>query len=162
MKSTMGSLDCERSLAEKALMSRFQASAESENNLKWISTYWNRRELRLIRSFEKDSEESSEKSNKKKREKKSQEELDLEEGRNRELLEQELKKEEVGFPVWTQENPGEIAGYNDFRKILPEKDEILESLGLGKNGPLVPPPVEFSVVPYPAQRMAPNLNSGQG
>ena len=140
-------------------MGRFQSSSDSESNLKWISTYWNRRELKLIKLQTPESDDTSEKSSKKKKEKKSQEELEQEEERNRELLELELNKEEVGFPVWIRDRSDEIVRFEEYSQIFPEREEILESLGLGKNGPPVPPPAEFSVVPYPAQRVPPNTNA---
>ncbi|XP_013405663.1 hydrocephalus-inducing protein [Lingula anatina] len=40
-------------------------------------------------------------------------------------------------------------------KKLPTVQEILDGLGLGPNGPPVPPPAEFAVVPYPVKRRAP-------
>ncbi|CAD5117498.1 DgyrCDS6267 [Dimorphilus gyrociliatus] len=37
----------------------------------------------------------------------------------------------------------------------PSKNEILDGLGLGPNGPAIPPATLFSVVPYPVKRTAP-------
>ena len=43
--------------------------------------------------------------------------------------------------------------------FLPDKLEILEGLGMGPNGPPIPAPTEFSVVPYPNKRELLNQNS---
>ena len=33
--------------------------------------------------------------------------------------------------------------------------QVLDGLGLGENGPPVPPPATFAIVPYPVERNAP-------
>ena len=38
---------------------------------------------------------------------------------------------------------------------LPTAAEVLDGLGLGPNGPPIPPSAAFSVVPYPVKRKAP-------
>ncbi|KAL6479129.1 hypothetical protein MHYP_G00125620 [Metynnis hypsauchen] len=39
---------------------------------------------------------------------------------------------------------------------LPSLEEVLDGLGLGPSGPPVPPPMLFSVVPYPKRRLGPS------
>ncbi|EDV21657.1 uncharacterized protein TRIADDRAFT_30117, partial [Trichoplax adhaerens] len=55
------------------------------------------------------------------------------------------------FEVSTQNNH-EIMTYVTNR--LPGADEVLDGLGLGPNGPPIPPPASFSVIPYPVKRKA--------
>ncbi|XP_076588631.1 hydrocephalus-inducing protein homolog [Chaetodon auriga] len=43
-------------------------------------------------------------------------------------------------------------------RTLPPLDEVLHDLGLGPNGPPIPPPVTFSMVPFPKTRQQSNGN----
>ena len=143
-------------------MCRFSNACESDANIAWITKYWNRRELKLIRQPNMETEEVVEKGQKKtKGPKKSQEELDQEEERNREILENELAKEEVGLEQWSRSTEEGIPEPTEYLPFLPDIDEVLEGLGQGKNGPPIPSPVEFSVVPYPDTRDPPKLKQAE-
>ena len=56
-------------------------------------------------------------------------------------------------------NPDKDAEIQEIIAFLPDKLEILEGLGMGPNGPPIPAPTEFSVVPYPNKRELLNQNS---
>ena len=56
-------------------------------------------------------------------------------------------------------NPDKDAELEEIIAFLPDKLEILEGLGMGPNGPPIPAPTEFSVVPYPNKRELLNQNS---
>jgi len=86
----------------------------------------------------------------------SQDEIDQEEERNRELLSLELAKEEVGLPNCSHDTSNSIPSLSELVVFLPDIDTVLEGLGQGKDGPPVPVPVEFSVIPYPTQRNQPS------
>ncbi|XP_052229341.1 hydrocephalus-inducing protein homolog isoform X3 [Dreissena polymorpha] len=45
---------------------------------------------------------------------------------------------------------------------LPTVEEVLDGLGLGPRGPPIPPPANFSVVPYPVKRRAPPVSEFGG
>ncbi|XP_053402100.1 hydrocephalus-inducing protein homolog isoform X11 [Mercenaria mercenaria] len=45
---------------------------------------------------------------------------------------------------------------------LPTVEEVLDGLGLGPKGPPIPPPANFSVVPYPVKRRAPGVSEFGG
>ncbi|XP_077975805.1 hydrocephalus-inducing protein homolog isoform X2 [Styela clava] len=44
---------------------------------------------------------------------------------------------------------------------LPSVEEVLDGLGLGPKGPPIPPPANFSVVPYPVKRKPPSADPSQ-
>ena len=56
-------------------------------------------------------------------------------------------------------NQDKDAELEEIIAFLPDKLEILEGLGMGPNGPPIPAPTEFSVVPYPNKRELLNQNS---
>lgn len=50
--------------------------------------------------------------------------------------------------------------FSDLQAVLkspkfPEMNEVLDGLGLGANGPPIPPSAMFSVIPFPVKRKAP-------
>ena len=73
--------------------------------------------------------------------------------------------EEVGIPIYHHDtaasdlNQDKDAELEEIIAFLPDKLEILEGLGMGPNGPPIPAPTEFSVVPYPNKRELLNQNS---
>jgi hydrocephalus-inducing protein len=152
----------ELSPSEKMLFSRFQHCSSATENISWIIKYWNRRELQLIRQMFPEEDVVAEKSSQKKGKKdpkKAQEEIELEEARNAEILEQELAKAEVGIPEWNRQTVEDSPDIEEYENFLPDLEEVREGLGLGKNGPAIPAPVEFSVVPYPGMRENNSTNS---
>ena len=143
--------------------------AQLENLFK----YWDKRELVLIKPLpgeqvEEPTEKSGDKGKDKKGKKdqrKSAEEIEEEEKQKLLELEAKLALEEVGIPIYHHDtaasdlNPNKEAEIEDIIAFLPDKLEILEGLGLGPNGPPIPAPTEFSVVPYPNRRELLNQNS---
>lgn len=101
----------------------------------------------------------------KKDQRKSAEEIEEEEKQKLLELEAKLALEEVGIPIYHHDtaasdlNPNKEAEIENIIAFLPDKLEILEGLGLGPNGPPIPAPTEFSVVPYPNRRELLNQNS---
>ena len=68
------------------------------------------------------------------------------------------KKDGVGVPqlIVDTVNPTESQAEQTLAKgILPTVEEVLDGLGLGPNGPPIPPPATFAVVPYPVRRRPP-------
>merc|ERR1712062_33413 len=158
---------CDLSVSEKILQNRFQNARESEPVIEFVAKHWNRRELTLIRPLPGEQVEVEGKAEKgkekkgKKDSKKSAEEIEKEEAELKEQLEQLLALEEVGIPLHIRDNSDFEPQLNEFTRFLPEKEIILEGLGLGPNGPPVPGPAEFSVVPYPNKRDVPVHSTGR-
>ncbi|XP_052816168.1 hydrocephalus-inducing protein homolog isoform X2 [Mya arenaria] len=75
------------------------------------------------------------------------------------------EREEVGVPhiiidvTERSATPGQKL--QDSGK-LPTVEAVLDGLGLGPNGPPIPPPANFSVVPYPVKRRAPPVSEFGG
>ncbi|XP_035275425.1 hydrocephalus-inducing protein homolog [Anguilla anguilla] len=65
---------------------------------------------------------------------------------------------QILLPVSGRDHPSgaEILGSGK----LPPLEEVLDGLGQGPKGPPVPPPVIYSVVPYPEQRAPPSAQEG--
>ena len=64
--------------------------------------------------------------------KKTAEETEMEEERLRIELENELKKEEVGIPVWIRADKQTPPAFMEYSEFLPTYEEILDALGLGR------------------------------
>ena len=92
---------------------------------------------------------------------------EIEEEEKQKLLELEAKfaLEEVGIPIYHHDTAqSDLCTDKDIEieqiiAFLPDKLEILEGLGMGPNGPPIPAPTEFSVVPFPNKRDILNANS---
>jgi len=158
---------------EKILKRRFDNAEDAEKIIEFITKHWDKRELVLIKPLpgeqvEEPIEKSGEKGKDKKGKKdqrKSAEEIEEEEKQKLLELEAKFALEEVGIPIYHHDtaasdlNQDKDAELEEIIAFLPDKLEILEGLGMGPNGPPIPAPTEFSVVPYPNKRELLNQNS---
>ena len=148
--------------AERQLIYRFQLADDAEVNIKHLLQHWNRRELRMIRPFPGDVNDEvkpdKEKDKKGGKNKKNEEEEARKEEEARRELEEELAREWVGVELYEHQFEEEPT-LDKIDNFLPEQMEILEGLGLGPNGPPIPEPTMFSVVPMPSLRAPPMADS---
>merc|ERR1712127_223043 len=70
-------------------------------------------------------------------------------------IESELEKEEVGVKIIEIDCIQSAPSLNDIYSELPSVEEVDDDLGLGANGPPIPEPIEFTVVPRPQPRNPP-------
>ena len=70
-------------------------------------------------------------------------------------IESELEKEEVGVKTIEIDCIQSPPSLNDIYSELPSVEEVDDDLGLGANGPPIPEPIEFTVVPKPQPRNPP-------
>ncbi|CAG5111155.1 Oidioi.mRNA.OKI2018_I69.chr2.g5489.t1.cds [Oikopleura dioica] len=121
----------EQSPAEKLIAFRFFNAAETQlepsDKVEWILKYWNMVEQDVISQEERIAAE----------------------------IENELKKEEVGVIMIEIEAECEPLSLEKIYDQLPTVEEVDDDLGLGVNGPPIPEPIEFSVVPKPQKRHPP-------
>ena len=66
------------------------------------------------------------------------------------------QKEGIGVPlIQIDGHQDEITVTNTILATdLPSRADILDGMGLGRNGPPLPPPTKFAVVPFPSKRSA--------
>ncbi|XP_033625714.1 hydrocephalus-inducing protein homolog [Asterias rubens] len=107
---------------------------------------------------EKEREKERERLEKERLEKEKAEKAAAESGEEGEDEKDGSKKEETGVPhiLMDASEPDTQMGDKVLTLgRLPTAAEVLDGLGLGPNGPPIPPSAAFSVVPYPVKRKAP-------
>ena len=148
-------------IVEQSLVGRFNRAFDAEVNIQHLIQHWNRRELKMIRAFPDDVTDEKAEKNDDKKKGKGKKEVDIQAEKEEEKLrlEAELAQDWVGVEFFEHQFDQEpsIEVLADF---LPDKADILEGLGLGPNGPPIPEPTIFSVVPMPLTREPP-LASGK-
>ncbi|CAG5085222.1 Oidioi.mRNA.OKI2018_I69.PAR.g10844.t1.cds [Oikopleura dioica] len=146
----------EQSPAEKLIALRFFNAAETQlepsDKVEWILKYWNMVEQDVISQVKQTQEDESPK---KVKSRLKPEEIKAEEERIAAEIENELKKEEVGVIMIEIEAECEPPSLEKIYEQLPTVEEVDDDLGLGVNGPPIPEPIEFTVVPKPQRRQPP-------
>ncbi|XP_059164892.1 hydrocephalus-inducing protein homolog isoform X11 [Physella acuta] len=75
----------------------------------------------------------------------------------KEVVEEE-KKDEVGVPhIIVDCGERIVMLYQRILDTLPSTTDVLDGLGLGTQGPPIPPPATFAVIPFPVKRKPPPL-----
>ncbi|XP_051512768.1 hydrocephalus-inducing protein homolog [Myxocyprinus asiaticus] len=165
---------------DRHLLARFHVYEQSQPQLQHILEFWDRTQGLLSQPifFEtQETEETTEylattaKKSKKEREKEKVEKLKVEASDVKSPAPSQAHvpvngtdgSENIVVPdpiphIWLSIKEGEyLSGYEITRSMkLPSLDEILDELGLGPKGPPIPPPIIFSIVPYPEKRSVPS------
>ncbi|XP_049339422.1 hydrocephalus-inducing protein homolog isoform X2 [Astyanax mexicanus] len=174
-----GEMNCE---ADRHLLYRFRLYEQSLPQIQHVLQHWDRTQGLLLQSFssEEQAQENEEvteqqvtsgKKNKKEREKEkvNRERQEKEKQKvelpstppsqthllfdDTEATKRELIQEIIPLICISASEKELLCGTKLLSSLkLPSLEEVLDSLGLGPSGPPIPPPMLFSVVPYPKTR----------
>ncbi|XP_066540500.1 hydrocephalus-inducing protein homolog isoform X2 [Hoplias malabaricus] len=168
--------------AENQLSIRFQLYEQSQPQIQHVLQNWDRTQGLLLQPFpseqqpqepEETTERHAASGRKSKKEKLERERLEKEKPKaellspspnqarysleNAEALEKEPELEVVPLICISANEKEQLNGAELLSSLkLPSSEEVLDGLGLGPNGPPIPPPMLFSVVPYPKKRLDPS------
>ncbi|XP_071173399.1 hydrocephalus-inducing protein homolog isoform X10 [Mytilus edulis] len=87
------------------------------------------------------------------------------EGQEQEMVVEEKEDDGIGLPHIVVDCSDKSTPV--YQKVIgcgkfPSMEEVLDGLGMGPKGPPVPPPADFSVIPYPVKRKAPPVSEFGG
>ncbi|XP_073706753.1 hydrocephalus-inducing protein homolog [Garra rufa] len=167
---------------DRQLLARFQLYEQNQPELEHILQFWDRTQSLLLQPMASEVQETvditncpppSAKKSKKEREKeKAEKEKQKVEAADMkspapsqtqvstdgaETLEKIVVPQPIPYIWLSIKEKGQLSGFEIISSMkLPSHEEILDELGLGPKGPPIPPPIIFSIVPYPKIRPVPN------
>ncbi|KTG35348.1 hypothetical protein cypCar_00023228 [Cyprinus carpio] len=168
--------------SDRQLLARFHLYEQSQPEIQHILQFWDRTQSLLLQPMASDAQETvditncpppSAKKSKKEREKEKaeKEKLKVEAAEMKSPAPSQTQvstdggegSEKIVVPhpipyIWLSiKEKEQLDGFEIISSMkLPSHEEVLDGLGLGPKGPPIPPPIIFSIVPYPKMRSVPN------
>ncbi|CAM4581517.1 unnamed protein product [Leuciscus chuanchicus] len=164
--------------SDRQLLARFQLYEQSQTELQQVLQFWDRTQSLLLQpegqeTRDMDGPPPSAKKSKKEREKETaeKEKLKVERADMKSPAPRQTQvstdgaedSEKMVVPepiphIWLfMKEKEKLSALEIISSMkLPSHEEILDGLGLGPEGPPIPPPIIFSIVPYPKMRSVPN------